>query len=148
MHRIELYIMPAFMLAALSASAQDIDPTVEVSRIYQGKMIEVHKPMIEMQVPDSVTRFDLDFDYSVFDNPYKGTYEFNPYVQNMKPQPDAGSGRRLFIKAGAGYPLHPVFDLVWSPGLKGRFRMSTYVTHRSYVGRYRNISPVSDCIVC
>lgn len=144
MHRIELYIMPAFMLAALSASAQDIDPTVEVSRIYQGKMIEVHKPMIEMQVPDSVTRFDLDFDYSVFDNPYKGTYEFNPYVQNMKPQPDAGSGRRLFIKAGAGYPLHPVFDLVWSPGLKGRFRMSTYVTHRSYVGRYRNISPVSD----
>ena len=129
---------------AVPAAAQDIDPTVEVSRIYQGKMMEVHKPMIGMQIPDSVMHFDLDFDYSVFDNPYKGTYEFNPYVQDMKPQSAAWSGRRLFLRAGAGYPLHPVFDFVWSPDLKGKFRMSTYVTHRSYIGKYRGIVPVMD----
>ena len=144
MHRIRINSTIAFLLVAVPAAAQDIDPTVEVSRIYQGKMMEVHKPMIGMQIPDSVMHFDLDFDYSVFDNPYKGTYEFNPYVQDMKPQSAAWSGRRLFLRAGAGYPLHPVFDFVWSPDLKGKFRMSTYVTHRSYIGKYRGIVPVMD----
>ena len=148
MHRIRINAIVPLLLVAGTAAAQDMDPTVEVSRIYQGKMIEVSKPMIEMQIPDSVTHFDLDFDYSVFDSPYKGTYEFNPYVQSMKPQPDAWTGRRLFVRAGAGYPLHPVFDLVWSPALKGKFRMSAYATHRSYIGRYRYISPVSDGSVC
>lgn len=140
------YIIPLVVIPvmAVTAAAQSIDPTVEVSRTYQGKMIEVHKPMIGMQIPDSVTRFDLDFDYSVFDSPYKGTYEFNPYIQDMKPQPDAWSGRRFFLRAGAGYPLHPVFDLVWSPDLKGKFRMSVYAMHRSYIGRYRSIVPVMD----
>lgn len=131
-------------LAVLAAQAQSIDPTVEVSRAYEGRMIEVHKPMTEMEIPDSVTHFDLDFDYSVFDNPYKGTYEFNPYMQNMKPQHGEWPGRRLFLRAGAGYPLHPVFDLVWSPDLKGRFRMDAYAMHRSYIGRYRGILPVKD----
>ena len=148
MHRIRINAIVPLLLVAGTAAAQDMDPTVEVSRIYQGKMIEVSKPMIEMQIPDSVTHFDLDFDYSVFDSPYKGTYEFNPYVQSMKPQPDAWTGRRLFVRAGAGYPLHPVFGLVWSPALKGKFRMSAYATHRSYIGRYRYISPVSDGSVC
>ncbi len=140
------YILPFIILSsvALPSGAQSIDPTVEVSRTYRGKMIEVHKPMFEMQVPDSVSQFDLDFDYSVFESPYKGSYEFIPYLQNMKPQPDAWSGRRFFLRAGAGYPLHPVFDLVWSPDLKGKFRMSVYATHRSYVGRYRGIVPVLD----
>lgn len=141
------YILLTACLAAfpcMAALAQNLDPTVEVSRTYQGKMIEVHKPMIEMQIPDSVTHFDLDFDYSVFESPYKGTYEFNPYIQNLKPSPDAWSGRRFFLRAGAGYPLHPVFDLVWSPDLKGKFRMSVYAKHRSYIGRYRTIAPVAD----
>ncbi len=144
MHRNRLFTILILLPAAICASAQDIDPTVEVSRTYQGKMMEVHKPMISMQIPDSVMQFDLDFDYSVFDSPYKGTYEFNPYLQDMKPHPAAWTGRRLFLRAGAGYPLHPVFDFVWSPDLKGRFRMSAYATHRSYVGRYRSITPVLD----
>lgn len=144
MYRTELYTTVICLLAVSPAVAQEIDPTVEVSRTYQGKIIEVHKPMLEMQIPDSVTRFDLDFDYSVFDSPYKGTYEFTPYVQNMKPQPDAWTGRRLFLRAGAGYPLHPVFDFVWSPAFKGKFRMDIYAVHRSYIGKYRNILPVTD----
>lgn len=146
MRDIRLYTTTVISLlaAALPAFSQEIDPTVEVSRTYQGKMIEVHKPVLEMQIPDSVTRFDLDFDYSVFDSPYRGTDEFIPYVQDLKPQPGAWSGRRLFVRAGAGYPLHPVFDLVWSPDFKGKFRMGVYAEHRSYIGKYRNISPVAD----
>lgn len=141
MFRRYIYLsVPFFFSLAPAVSAQDLDPTVEVSRIYQGKMMEVHKPAIEMQIPDSVTHFDLDFDYSVFESPYKGSYEFNPYLLSMKPQPDAWSGRRLFLRAGAGYPLHPVFDLVWAPDFNRKnFNMSVYATHRSYIGGYRNI---------
>ena len=61
-----------FAASVFSAAAQNLDPTVEVSRGYQGKLVDVHKPAMEMSVPDTVQRFDLDFDYSVFDNPYKG----------------------------------------------------------------------------
>ena len=68
----------AALVASYSLGAQDLDPTVVVRRAYEGKLIEAHKPQLDMQVPDSVTRFDLDFDYSVFDKPYRGAYEFNP----------------------------------------------------------------------
>ena len=132
------------LLLPAAAYGQNLDPTVEVTRTFKATLMEVHKPMLRMQVPDSVTHFDLDFDYSVFESPYNGTYEFKPYVLDMKPQPDAWSGRRLFLRAGAGYPLHPVFDFVWSPDLQGKFRMSIYAMHRSYVGGYRNTSVIED----
>ena len=48
------------LLFAISVSAQDLDPTIEVSRAYEGKLIEVHKPSLEMAVPDTMHRFDLD----------------------------------------------------------------------------------------
>ena len=52
-----------------TVSAQDLDPTVVVSRAYEGQLAEVNKPLFDMMVPDSVTRFELDFDYTVFEQP-------------------------------------------------------------------------------
>ena len=122
---------------AVSAMAQNLDPTVVVDRSYEGKLIEVHKPSLEMAVPDSVYRFDLDFDYSVFDNPYKGSYEFQPYLLSMKPSASADAQKNLFIKAGAGYQLHPELDLVWSPALSNRrIGIDVYAGNRSYIGKY------------
>ena len=63
----KILIILSGTLMASSLSAQSLDPTVEVSRAYEGKLIEVHKPAIEMAVPDTVQSFDLKFDYSVFD---------------------------------------------------------------------------------
>ena len=37
-----------FFVLAISAGAQDLDPTVEVSRAYEGKLVEVHKPSFTM----------------------------------------------------------------------------------------------------
>lgn len=125
--------------SASLASGQTIDPTVEVSRAYEGKMIEVHKPVQTMPVPDSLQHFDLEFDYFVNDSPYKGAYVFSPYVLDMTPGATDFGGRHLWLKAGAGFALQPVADFVWSPGLDGRFRMSVYGSHRSYFGRYRGI---------
>ena len=75
----KIYLSAVFFVA-LSAGAQNLNPTVSVTRDYEGKLMEVHKPSMAMFVPDSLHRFDLDFDYSVFANPYMGAYYSKPYV--------------------------------------------------------------------
>ena len=132
----------AALFAAQNASqAQDLDPTVVVNKAYEGKLVQVHKPTFEMAVPDSVARFDLDFDYLVSEQPYKGADGFTPYILNMKPETAAPALRTLYLNAGAGYSLHPTLDAVWSP-LKGKtFRLDVYAHHRSYVGNYRSFRP-------
>lgn len=132
--------MAAFSFAAIVSSAQDLDPTVVVDRAYEGKLMEVHKPVLEMAVPDTVMRFDLDFDYSVFDSPYKGSYEFNPYLLSMKPSASSDGSRKFYLRAGAGYQLHPELDLIWSPDLKtDDFSADVFARHRSYIGDYLNL---------
>ena len=132
-------IILASLVISTSLAAQDLDPTVEVSREYEGKLIEVHKPALEMSVPDTLHRFDLDFDYSVFDNPYKGSYEFSPYAMEMMPSSSGGAPKTFYLRAGAGYTLHPTLDVLWAPLKKKAFSMDLYATHRSYVGGYRAI---------
>lgn len=138
-----IYITVAAALIAFStiaAQAQNLDPTVEVSREYEGRLMEVHKPAIKMNVPDSVYRFDLDFDYSVSDTPYKGAYEFSPYTLEMKPAGRVRDVRTFYLNAGAGYQLRPVLDVVWTPDLGDVFRMDVYGTHRSFIGNYIDMS--------
>ena len=135
MKRLIIFMADIFAVAALGA--QNLDPTVEVSRVYEGKLIEVRKPAIEMAVPDTLYRFDLDFDYSVFDKTYRGSYEFNPYMLDMRPEANPKDFSKFYMKAGAGYTLHPTFDLLWSPVFQKPLTLNVYGTHRSYVGGYR-----------
>lgn len=128
----------AFYLVSVAAPAQGLDPTVIVDRAYEGKLMEVHKPVLEMAVPDTVVRFDLDFDYSVFDNPYKGSYEFRPYMLSMRPAVSENDSHTFYLRAGAGYQLHPELDLIWSPaiGKGGGFAFDVFARHRSFIGKY------------
>lgn len=136
------YFAAVLLLFASAASyAQNLDPTVEVRRTYEGKLFEAHKPLLKMSVPDSLMRFDLDFDYSVFDSPYRGSYEFRPYTLAMAPVKPMQKPGRFHLRAGAGYELHPYLDLVWAPVIRDRFRMDVYAFHKSFVGRYREIGP-------
>ena len=141
-----IYLASALLMFAVceSAYAQELDPTVVVNRTYEGQLVDVNKPSFDMMVPDSVTRFDLDFDYTVFEKPYRGSYEFNPYLLKMQPSSAAQKLRQLYLRAGAGYTLHPTLDVVWSPTFKGPFRMDVYGLHRSYFGPYRNIEVTDD----
>lgn len=138
----KMILYAALLCAApYAVHAQDLDPTVVVNRAYEGQLMEVHKPSVEMAIPDTVARFDLDFDYSVFEKPYMGAYEFNPYVLTMEPASSVQAPKRLYLKAGAGYTLHPTFDLVWSPVRSKGFTLDVYAMHRSYVGAYRAFKP-------
>ena len=137
-----IYLVSAAMLMTAAVSfGQNFNPTVEVTNTYQGNASEVHKPLLEMNVPDSLLRFDLDFDYEVFEKPYQGAYSFKPYMLNLRPAKDAWRGRKLYLKAGAGYSLHPQLDFVFSPEQSGPFQMSVYAGHRSYFGNYHEIRP-------
>lgn len=126
-----------------SLSAQNLDPTVVVNKAYEGKLFQVHKPSFEMAVPDSLTRFELDFDYLVFEKPYKGADGFSPYELDMQPVAVLKTPKKLYLDLGAGYSLHPTLDLVWSPFGKGPFRMDVYASHRSYIGKYRAFYPAA-----
>ncbi|MCQ2136962.1 MAG: hypothetical protein MJY67_08620, partial [Bacteroidales bacterium] len=125
---------------SLAAYSQSIDPTVNVTKTYEGKLVEIAKPSVGMEVPDSVMKFNLDFEYSVNNNPFKGAYEFIPYLQDIKPSAKDGDYPQLMLRLGAGYGLHPEFDLVWSPRFKKDFKMSVYATHRSYFGKYHQVA--------
>ena len=124
------------LLLAATAYAQNLNPTVQVTNAYEGKLMEVEKQNIPMAVPDSLLQFDWNFNYSVFDNPYKGAYEFNPYLVEMKPDPVPFDGKNLYVRAGAGYTLHPEVQAVWTPELKGRFKVTVYDDFKGYWGKY------------
>ncbi len=133
----------AFALAFPFLSAgQDLNPTVEVTNSFEGKTVDAVKPVQKMDVPDSLYRFDADFQYSVLSNPYRGGYDFSPYLLDMKPGAAADPGRKLYFKAGAGYTLNPFLDFVFSPSLKaGGLDLNVHASHRSYFGDYYGIGP-------
>ena len=134
------HILATALAAAVTALAygQNLNPTVEVTNAYEGGASSIAKPAQRMAVPDSVTRFNLDFDYSVFEKPYRGAYEFTPYYVQLKPTPKPSTTENFYLRAGAGFTLHPELDLVWSPVQREKFNVNLYATHRSYFGRYHD----------
>lgn len=138
-----MIICAVSLAAGVSAAAQNLDPTVVVNRAYEGKLLEVHKPVMEMAVPDTVRQFDLEFDYSVFENPYMGSYDFRPYQLLMKPSAAVRDFNTFWLRAGAGYTLYPELGLVWTPAFDGRFKMNVYADYNAYVGGYRGFRPDS-----
>ena len=125
------------MLPAALLQAQNLNPTVEVTNVYASGANGIVKPVQEMAVPDSVTAFNLKLDYSVFDNPYKGAYEFTPYSVDVVPAVSAPASRVFYLRAGAGYTLHPEFEAVYSPVLWNKVRLDLFARNRSYFGPYR-----------
>lgn len=137
------YIAAASLfLSAFVAGAQGLNQTVEVTRSYKGSIHEASKPQIQMQVPDSVLKFNYTFDYSVFDNPYKGTDYFNPYLLDMKPQTGYEKPKHFYLRAGAGLGMRPTLDFVLSPRTKGRFNYSFYASNRSFFHKYAHVAPM------
>ncbi len=124
----------ALLLGAVSLSAQGIDQNVEVTNEYETRFSDFQKRGPEGTVPDSVYRFDYSFDYSVFDSPYKGAYDFTPYEIKLTPEPVPYDGRLLYMRAGAGYSLHPVLELSYSPLSGENVGLSLFNSGSGYAG--------------
>ena len=139
------YLLIAGVLLAVPALAQgNLNPTIVVTNAYEGSAADIHKPAQLMQVPDSVTKFNLDFDYAIFANPYRGAYEFRPYLVSMKPRAAAADASPLYVRAGAGYTFRPEAEVVWTPAIGHGFTLGVHGNVDSYIGRYRLISSHLD----
>ncbi len=136
----KLVITAAAPCVSAGLFAQNLNPIVEVTNTYTREASGIEKPAQLLAVPDSVYSFNLDMDYSVRNTPYQGSYEFKPYLVQLRPQPRPSDEGTLFVRLGAGYGFHPEATVVWSPVRKGNFRLNVYGDHHSYIGKYRNIT--------
>ena len=119
------------------AYAQTINPSVEVTNDFLSSVDDYNKVSVNPAIPDSVARFDLNFDYDVFAKPYKGSYDFTPYNIMFIPQTTREKRSVFFMNLGAGYTLHPVATAVFSPRTKGKFALNIYQDFQGYYGPYR-----------
>lgn len=133
-------IIPVLFLQ-IAAFAQNLNPTVTVVNDYLGEASGIVKPAQTVNIPDSVSRFTLNFDYSVFENRRESSYEFKPYTVQRRWLAGNGSGREeglLYVKAGAGYTLSPDLHVVYTPFTGKDFALSVFTGHESYIGNYWN----------
>ena len=130
----------AFAALALCAtlSAQNINQSVQVTNDYVTRFADFQKQGGALQVPDSLYRFDYKFDYSVFDTPYKGAYEFSPYAIRVTPEARPYDGRTLYVRAGAGFTFHPQFELAWQALRREDLTLGVYAGAGGYAGKYRS----------
>lgn len=133
-------IFPLLLVCAASF-AQNLNPEVQVTNDYVTKMMDVEKQKLPMSVPDSMLKFDYHFDYTVFDSPYKGAYEFMPYTVAVNPERIVPSYDRFYLRAGAGYGLHPELLGVWAPFIRDNFEMSVHEDFSGYYGTLTGINP-------
>jgi len=61
----------------MGANAQ-ISSTVEVQKDFEAGMGNILKSPLDPEIPDTLHRFELNFDYSIFDRKYTDLYDFTP----------------------------------------------------------------------
>ena len=118
-------------------AAQNINQSVQVTNDYVTRFADFQKQGPALQVPDSLYRFDYDFDYSVFETPYKGAYEFSPYRIAVTPEARLYDGSKLYLRAGAGYSFHPQFEFAWQMLQEKDFAIGVFAEAGGYAGNYR-----------
>lgn len=126
----------AVMALCAPLSAQNINQSVQVTNEYESRFSDFQKLGPGLQVPDSLYRFDYAFDYSVFETPYKGSYEFSPYRISVTPEARLYDGSKFFLRAGAGYSMHPQFEMAWQMLQTPDFAIGVFAEAGGYMGRY------------
>ena len=135
----KIYTLFAMLALAAPLAAQNINQSVQVTNDYIGRFADFQKQGGALQVPDSLYRFDYHFDYSVFETPYKGSYEFTPYEIQVTPEARPYDGRQLYLRAGAGYSLHPQLALAWQALTREDLTVGVFAQAGGYAGPYRRI---------
>lgn len=132
----KILISAACLLMGAAAFSQNLNPTVEVTNAYVREASGIEKPSQLLELPDSVLRFNLDFEYAVKETPYRGAYEFKPYLVQLRPQARPSKEGTLYLRAGAGYSFHPELSVVYTPVASQKVHVNVYAGHESYIGTY------------
>lgn len=132
-------ILLSMALGALcfTSLAQTFNPSVEVTNDFLTNTQTADRVSFPISVPDSVTHFQLQFDYNIFANPYNGSYKFVPYTVSLEPEARSYDGSKFYLRAGAGYTLHPVVTAAASPRIGKNMILNLYQNFDGYIGPYR-----------
>ena len=98
-----IWILISLLSVALPLRAQVA--TVEVSRPYDVNLDGIRKPAIPVSVDDSLHRFDVHFDYSIFNRPYGDLYDFTPYESIQLSTVGANRTPFVFARLGSQYAV-------------------------------------------
>lgn len=128
-----LFISILLLSISVSAAyAQAIDPKVEVSREFDVKLIEINKPNLSTKIADSLSKFNISFDYSVFEKPYKDLYEFVPHRSLLLEKNRPQEYPLAYLKLGMQYPIIPSGEFYIQKNKENGFSISAYGQHNSY----------------
>lgn len=125
------------LAAALPLRAQVA--TVEVSRPYDVNLDGIRKPALPISVDDSLQRFDVHFDYSIFNRPYGDLYDFTPYESIQLSTMGANRTPFVYARLGSQYAfgergLMPAGELYLQSKPKNGFCSGLYGRHNSFFG--------------
>lgn len=128
----------ALFFALLPLRAQNA--TVEVSRPYDVNLDGIRKPAIPTSVDDSLQRFDVHFDYSIFNRPYSDLYDFTPYESIQLATVGANRTPFVYARLGAQYAprergVLPAGELYLQTKPKNGFCSGLYGRHNSFFGQ-------------
>ncbi|MBQ2194376.1 MAG: hypothetical protein II408_03280, partial [Bacteroidales bacterium] len=126
-----------FFLGLLPLRAQVA--TVEVSRAYDVNLDGIRKPALPVSVDDSLQRFDVHFDYSIFNRPYNDLYDFTPYETIQLSTVGANRTPFVFTRLGARYApgekgIMPAGEIYLQSKPKNGFCSGLYGRHDSFFG--------------
>lgn len=146
-----LFTLTAIAISTYIAYAQEeISSTVEVKREFEGKLLEISKSKLDTQYSDTLTKLNLNFDYSIFDRPIKDLYEFSPMQSAHLKREGLVRYPVLYAKMAMSYPWMPDADIFVQPHFGDRFSMLVYGKHHSFWGHDKNnttvISPVNRMV--
>ena len=132
-----IWILISLLSVALPLRAQVA--TVEVSRPYDVNLDGIRKPAIPVSVDDSLHRFDVHFDYSIFNRPYGDLYDFTPYESIQLSTVGANRTPFVFARLGSQYAvgdkgLMPIGELYLQSKPKKGFCSGLYGRHNSFFG--------------
>lgn len=123
-----------FTVANLSAQ-QRIDPTVEVKRDFESTLIEIDKGELDTSINDTLTSLNLDFNYTIFEKPYRDMYEFNPLPSLKLKNNTYSTAPFFYAKVSAGYPLSPNAEVYFMPLVNNK---ELSASHNLLIGGYYN----------
>lgn len=131
--------VPFLILLAAALPLRAQVATVEVSRPYDVNLDGIRKPAIPVSVDDSLHRFDMHFDYSIFNRPYSDLYDFTPFESIQLSTVGANRTPFVFARLGTQYApgdkgVIPAGELYLQSKPRNGFCSGLYGRHNSFFG--------------
>jgi hypothetical protein len=112
-----LAIITTAIAMALPGAVVAQNATVRVDKNYEGDLTSAGKPKMALNFADTLRNFNLNFDYHIFDKPFRDLYEFSPLPTAQIHSPMQADYPWIIAKLGISMPLSPVATVYIQPNI-------------------------------